>query len=289
MKIKKKWFALFTVPLISVFFAVVILPFISGVMYSFVKWDGLPKNPKQFVGFENYLKVFTDSRFLASLLRTSLFTIISMLIINVLALAFALFVTSRLRARNLSRAMLFMPYLIGGLLLGYIWQFILGDGLKAIGVLTGREDLFFYWLSDSRFAFIGMIVVTTWQMAGYIMIIYIAGLQTISDDVLEAARIDGAGFWSMLFRVKLPLLMPSITISLFLTLSNCFKIYDVNLSLTGGGPANATEMVTMNIFAEIFSKSNYGYGQAKAIVFFVIVAVITMLQVKLTSNKEVEA
>ena len=167
--------------------------------------------------------------------------------------------------------MIFMPYLIGGLLLGYIWQFILGDCMATLGEMTGRTDLFFYWLSNKQFAFIGLIVVATWQMAGYMMIIYIAGLQSISDDVLEAASVDGASYWQTLFRIRLPLLMPSITICLFLTLSNCFKIYDVNLALTGGGPANATEMVSMNIFNEIFAKSNYGYGQAKAIVFFIIV------------------
>ena len=131
-------------------------------------------------------------------------------------------------------------------------------------------------------------MVATWQMAGYMMIIYIAGLQSISDDVLEAANVDGASYWQSFFRIRLPLLMPSVTICLFLTLSNCFKIYDVNLALTGGGPANATEMVSMNIFNEIFAKSNYGYGQAKAIVFFIIVGVITMFQVRLTSKREVE-
>ena len=131
-------------------------------------------------------------------------------------------------------------------------------------------------------------VVATWQMAGYMMVIYIAGLQSISDDVMEAANVDGASYWQALFRIRLPLLMPSITICLFLTLSNCFKIYDVNLALTGGGPANATEMVSMNIFNEIFAKSNYGYGQAKAIVFFIIVGIITMFQVQLTSRREVE-
>ena len=143
-------------------------------------------------------------------------------------------------------------------------------------------------MSNKQFAFIGLIVVATWQMAGYMMVIYIAGLQSISDDVMEAANVDGASYWQALFRIRLPLLMPSITICLFLTLSNCFKIYDVNLALTGGGPANATEMVSMNIFNEIFAKSNYGYGQAKAIVFFIIVGVITMFQVRLTSKREVE-
>ncbi|MCI5956424.1 MAG: sugar ABC transporter permease [Clostridiales bacterium] len=288
MTMKKRWFALFTVPLFFAFIVVVIVPFVSGVYYSFVSWDGLPKNPMKFVGFANYAKAFRDARFLNSLGRTTVFTLITMLTVNVLALGFALVVTSKLRLRNVGRVMIFMPYLIGGLLLGYIWQFILGDCMATLGTMTGKSQLFFYWLSNKRFAFIGLIVVATWQMAGYMMVIYIAGLQSISDDVMEAANVDGANYWQTLVRIRLPLLMPSITICLFLTLSNCFKIYDVNLALTGGGPANSTEMVSMNIFNEIFAKSNFGYGQAKAIVFFLIVAVITMLQVRLTSSREVE-
>lgn len=288
MKMKKRWFALFTVPLFLVFTLVVIVPFLNGVYYSFVSWNGLPKNPMKFVGIQNYLKVFKDARFLRSLGRTTTFTLITMVSVNVLGLAFALLVTSKLRTRNAARVMIFMPYLIGGLLLGYIWQFVLGDCMATLGEMTGRPDWFFYWLSNKQFAYIGLIVVATWQMAGYMMVIYIAGLQSISDDVLEAANVDGANYWQALTRIRLPLLMPSITICLFLTLSNCFKIYDVNLALTGGGPANSTEMVSMNIFNEIFSKSNYGYGQAKAIVFFLIVAVITMFQVRLTSKREVE-
>ncbi len=275
MTMKKRWFALFTVPLFFAFIVVVIVPFVSGVYYSFVSWDGLPKNPMKFVGFANYAKAFRDARFLSSLGRTTVFTLITMLTVNVLALGFALVVTSKLRLRNVGRVMIFMPYLIGGLLLGYIWQFILGDCMATLGTMTGKSQLFFYWLSNKRFAFIGLIVVATWQMAGYMMVIYIAGLQAISDDVMEAANVDGANYWQTLVRIRLPLLMPS-------------KIYDVNLALTGGGPANSTEMVSMNIFNEIFAKSNFGYGQAKAIVFFLIVAVITMLQVRLTSSREVE-
>ena len=286
MTMKKRWFALFTAPLFAVFIIVVIAPFLSGLYYSFVSWNGLPKNPMKFVGVENYVKVFNDARFMASLGRTTLFTLITMVSVNVLGLGFALIVTTKLRFRNVGRVMIFMPYLIGGLRLGYIWQFILGDCLSTLGQMTGRTDLFFSWLSNRQFAFVGLVVVATWQMAGYMMIIYIAGLQSISDDVLEAANVDGASYWQTLLRIRLPLLMPSITICLFLTLSNCFKIYDVNLALTGGGPANATEMVSMNIFTEIFAKSHYGYGQAKAIVFFVIVAVITMFQVRMTSKRE---
>ena len=199
MSMKKRWFALFTVPLFFVFIVVVIVPFLTGVYYSFVSWDGLPKNPMKFVGLANYVKAFQDTRFLNSLERTTIFTLITMVTVNVLALGFALVVTSKLRLRNVGRVMIFMPYLIGGLLLGYIWQFILGDCMATLGEMTGRPNLFFYWLSNKQFAFIGLIVVATWQMAGYMMIIYIAGLQSISDDVLEAANVDGASYWQSLF------------------------------------------------------------------------------------------
>lgn len=287
MKIKKRWYVLFTAPLMLMFFIIMVVPFITGIGYSFVSWDGLAKSEKIFVGLSNYTKLFSDTQFLASIVRTTVFTLVTVLIVNILALAFALLVTTKLKVRNIARTMLFLPYLIGGLILGYIWQYVLGEAMTSLSEMTGMETLFFNWLVDKDFAFYAMIVVATWQMAGYMMIVYIAGLESISDDVIEAAQTDGAGFWQTLLHVKLPLLMSSVTICLFLTLSNCFKIYDVNVSLTGGGPNNSTEMVSMNIFNEIFTKSNFGYGQAKAVLFFVIVAIITLIQVKVTKDKEV--
>ena len=287
MKIKKRWYALFTVPLMVMFFLIIVIPFITGIGYSFVSWDGLAKSEKVFVGLNNYKRIFSDTQFLASIVRTTVFTLITVVIVNVLALAFALLVTTKLKVRNIARTMLFLPYLIGGLILGYIWQYVLGEAMTALADMTGMENIFFNWLVDSDYAFYAMIVVATWQMAGYMMIVYIAGLESISDDVMEAAQTDGANYWQTLVRVRLPLLMSSITICLFLTLSNCFKIYDVNVSLTGGGPNNSTEMVSMNIFNEIFTKSNFGYGQAKAVLFFIIVAIITLIQVKVTKDKEV--
>lgn len=180
-----------------------------------------------------------------------------------------------------------MPYLIGGLLLGYIWKFIFGEGFNIIGEMLGAENVFFNWLTDKNLALVALIIVATWQMAGYIMIIYITGIQGIPDDVIEAAAVDGAGFWQTLFKIKFPLIMPSFTICLFMSLSNSFKIFDTNLSLTGGGPNNATEMFAMNIYNEIFKLNNYGYGQAKAILFFLVVAAITLVQVSITKKKEV--
>lgn len=287
MKIKKGWYIVFVAPLMIMFSIIQLIPFFTGLAYSFVDWNGLSKSPKVFVGIQNYIKIFSDSNFIDSIIRTTIFTLITVVLVNVLAMAFAVIVTTRIKTRNLARTMLFMPYLIGGLILGYIWSFVLGEGMTAIGDMTGMRNIFFNWLVNKRYAFYAMIVVATWQMAGYMMIIYIAGLEAVSDDVLEAASVDGASWLQTLTYIKLPLIMPSITICLFMTLSNCFKIYDVNVSLTGGGPNNATQMVAMNIFNEIFTKSKFGYGQAKAIVLFIIVAIITLLQVHFTKDKEV--
>lgn len=287
-KNKKKWYALFTVPLLIIFITVVIIPFIIGIYYSFFSWDGIGANPKEFIGIENFTRLLDDQRFLKTAWLTTLFTVLSVITINIVGLAFALLVTSKIRTANASRTLLFMPYLIGGLILGYIWQFVFLDVFSFLGELTGLDKIFFNWLIDPEFALFGLVFVFTWQMAGYIMIIYIAGIQGIPNDVNEAAKIDGASTWQRFTRITFPLLMPALTISLFLTLSSAFKIYDVNLSLTGGGPANATELFAMNIYNEIFGSGNYGYGQAKAIVFFVIVAAITLTQVYLTKKREVE-
>lgn len=291
MKAKKRrdaaWYCLFVLPLVIIFSIIVIIPFIIGIVYSFFKWDGLPMNPKIFVSFDNYIRLFSDERFMSSAIHTIIFTVVAVLLINVLGLAFALIVTTKLKTRNVARTMLFMPYLIGGLLLGYIWKFIFGEGFNIIGEMLGAENVFFNWLTDPKLALVALIIVATWQMAGYIMIIYITGIQGIPDDVIEAAAVDGAGFWQTLFKIKFPLIMPSFTICLFMSLSNCFKIFDTNLSLTGGGPNNATEMFAMNIYNEIFKLNNYGYGQAKAILFFLVVAAITLVQVSITKKKEV--
>ena len=287
-KNKKKWYALFTVPLLIIFITVVIIPFIIGIYYSFFSWDGIAANAKEFVGMENFTALLDDKRFLRSAWLTTLFTVLSVITINIVGLAFALLVTSKIRTANAARTLLFMPYLIGGLILGYIWQFVFLDVFAFLGELTGLDKVFFNWLIDPEFALFGLVFVFTWQMAGYIMIIYIAGIQGIPNDVNEAAKIDGASSWQRFTRITFPLLMPALTISLFLTLSSAFKIYDVNLSLTGGGPANATELFAMNIYNEIFGSGNYGFGQAKAIVFFIIVAAITLTQVYLTKKREVE-
>lgn len=281
------WNLLFVGPTTAIFALVVLVPFLIGIGYAFYSWDGIQANPKVFVGLRNFVEVFSDERFMSSAAKTFLFTIMGVITINLLGLVVALLVTSHMKTRAIVRTIYFMPYLIGGLILGYIWKFIFSDGFAIIGQVTGIKSIFFNWLLNPDTALLAMVVVFTWQMAGYIMIIYIAGLQSLPQDIVEAAGVDGANGWQVFWRVKLPLMMPSVTIALFLTLSNCFKIFDVNLSLTAGGPANATELFALNIYNEIFLSSNYGYGQAKAVLFFIIVAAFTLVQVSMTKKREV--
>ncbi|QQO08478.1 carbohydrate ABC transporter permease [Breznakiella homolactica] len=272
---------------VLIFITVVIIPFIIGIGYSFFTWDGIPANPKIWNGIGNYIRIFSDARFWRSGMHTLVFTFFSVLSTNLLGLLLALVVTTNLRTRNAARAMFFAPYLIGGLLLGFIWKFVFARPFPAIGELLGLEKIFFNWLLQPASAMAALVIVNTWKMAGYIMIIYIAGLQGIPMDLLEAASVDGATGWQRFRSITVPLLMPAITVTTFMTLSNSFKIYDVNLSLTAGGPFSSTEMFAINIYNEIFTIGNYGYGQAKAIVFFVFVAVITLVQTYFNKRREV--
>lgn len=289
MKNKNRgWYLLFTVPLITIFTIVVIIPFIMGIYYSFFRWDGITANPMTFVGLSNYTTLFGDGGFYQSAWLTIQFTVMAVISVNVLGLSLALLVTSKLKSVNSARAMFFMPNLIGGLILGYIWQFIFSDAFRVIGENIGFESIFRNWLLDTTLAMFALVIVFTWQMAGYMMVIYIAGIQGIPNDTIEAAKIDGASSWQRLKSVIMPLLMPSFTICLFLTLSFGFKIYDVNLSLTDGGPIGSTELFALHIYNEIFGDSNYGYGQAKAVIFFLLVGVVTLTQVYFTKKREVE-
>jgi len=287
-KNKNIWYGIFTMPLFLIFLIVVVVPFVIGIYYSFISWDGIPSNPKVFVGLDNYTAFLQDKRFLASAWNTMKFTIFALISVNLLGLLFALLVTAGFKTSNLVRTLLFMPNLIGGLILGYIWRFIFTDGFKQLGATTGIDSIFFNWLIDPNYALLALVMVFTWQMAGYTMIIYIAGIQGISDEVMEAAKVDGANIWHRMTKIVFPLLMPSFTVCLFLTLSGAFKIYDVNLSLTNGGPIHSTELFAMNIFNEIFGYGNYGLGQAKAIVFFVIITLVTITQVVITKRREVQ-
>ncbi len=280
-------FLLLPALMIVAFVTVVIVPFVMGIGYSFVRWNGIPVEPKVFVGLDNYARIFTDGRFFQAGIHTLVFTACSVVCTNLVGLLLALAVTQPIFGRNVSRALFFAPYLIGGLLLGYIWKFVFATPFAALGEALHLPHIFHNWLLQPASALAALVLVNTWKMAGYIMVIYVAGLQGVPADLLEAASVDGASGWQRFRAVTVPLLMPAITVTTFLTLSNSFKIYDVNLSLTGGGPFSSTEMLAINIYAEIFQSANFGYGQAKAILFFAFVACITLAQTYLTKRREV--
>ncbi|MDT2814815.1 sugar ABC transporter permease [Vagococcus carniphilus] len=282
---KKTWFYLFIAPVIVALFCVVILPLLFGVYYSFTEWDGVTISG--FVGFENYINVFKDEGFLKALWFTTKFSVVSIILINAIGLSLALIVTEKFKGSMLLRTIFFMPNLIGGLILGFIWQFIFIKAFSSVGDMLGIESLK-TWLSTTETGFWALVIVMCWQMSGYIMVIYISYLQGVDESLLEAASLDGATEWQKFWQIKFPMIMPGFTVSLFMTLSNSFKLYDQNLSLTGGGPYNSTQMVAMNIFNTAFSQNKMGYAQAKGIIFFLIVAAISLTQVYITKKKEVE-
>lgn len=283
---RRAWFYCFLAPVLIALFCVVILPLLFGIYYSFTEWDGVTLT--KFVGFENYVAVFKDKNFLRALWFTTKFSVVSIILINAIGLSLALVVTQKFKGNNLLRTIFFMPNLIGGLILGFIWQFIFVKVFATLGDAFHIEGLKI-WLSTTQTGFWALVIVMCWQMSGYIMVIYISYLQNVDESLLEAASLDGATTWQKFWQIKFPMIMPGFTVSLFMTLSNCFKLYDQNLSLTGGGPYNSTQMAAMNIYNTAFGQNKMGYAQAKAIIFFVIVAVISLTQVYLTQKKEVEA
>lgn len=288
-KVIKKWFPLFALPTFAAFTIAFLAPFFMGLYLSFCKYQSI-SNPT-FVGIDNYLYIFGlgkyanigDKTFLPALWFTVKFTIVSVITINVLAFFLASMLTKSLKGTNIFRTVFFMPNLIGGVVLGYIWQMIINGFLKAtgMGVLQNNAD----------YGFWGLVILMNWQMIGYMMIIYISGIQNISPDLLEAADIDGATKVQKLIHVTLPQIMPSITICLFLTLTNSFRLYDQNYSLTDGMPAGQTRMVALDIVKTYENgKSFYhGIGQAKAVIFSILVAAIALTQLYLTRSKEVES
>lgn len=284
---KKKEVFLFLAPSLSLIFLFLIIPLLTGAYYSLTEWNGVTVS--EFVGFDNYVRLFSDTGFKDSIKFTFMFTIVSLVLVNIIALSLALLVTrSNGKINTFFRTTFFMPNLIGGIILGFIWQFIFNYAFRAIYEVTGIE-FFQGWLADTSSGFWGIVILFVWQMSGYMMVIYISFLNNISSDLLEAADIDGASEWMKLWKIKIPMIIPAITICLFLTLSNAFKLYDQNLALTKGGPYNSTQMATMNIYNEAFQMQNMGYAQAKAIVFLVIILIVSGIQFKLTSSKELDA
>ena len=280
-KAVKRYAPIFVLPTFLAFVIGFILPFIEGLYLSFCQFTTV-KDAK-FIGIGNYQRIFTDSTFTNSFKFTVLFAVASIVLINVIAFILALLLTRKLKGTNIFRTIFFMPNLIGGIVLGYIWQILINCVLSIVGKpLLALNTSAGYW---------GLIILMCWQQIGYMMIIYIAGLQNVSDDLIEAAQIDGATWWKTLWKVKLPMVMPSITICVFLTLTISFKLFDQNLALTGGDPNHFTEMLALNIYQTFYARAGAqwkGLGQAKAVLFCVLVIAISMIQLKATRSREVQ-
>ncbi len=281
----KKFMKLAFTPLV-IFTVVLVIPFINGFYYTFTDWDGFEST--KLVGFSNYVKSFQDPTFWSTLRFTALFVVVSLVIVNVVAFGLALIVTSNLRSKNILRTFFFVPNLIGGVVLGVIWQFIFNSALVALANKYNWEILKSSWLQDTNKAFWALIIVTVWQSSGYMMIVYITGLISIEHDVLEASQIDGASPLRTLLTIKIPLMAQAFTIALFLTLRGGFMAYDVNVALTGGGPFRTTELISLHIFQDAFANGNFGTGQSKAVVMFLIVALAALVQVTVSKRYEVQ-
>ena len=274
----KKWWPIFVLPTFAAFVIGFLWPFIWGIYLSFCKFTTV--NDVTFVGFSNYSKILLDNTFSHSFWLTVVFAFVSSILINVLAFFIALVLTKGYRGTNAFRTVFFMPNLIGGIVLGYIWQLIFNGVLSRYGTALALNEWYGFW---------GLIILVSWQQIGYMMIIYIAGLQSIPGDIIEAAEIDGANKIQTLFKVTIPMMMPSITICMFLSITNGFKLFDQNLSLTAGEPSKMSEMMALNIFNTFYGRTGWeGVGQAKAVIFFAIVVVIGMIQLRATRSKEVQ-
>ncbi|MDT8719420.1 sugar ABC transporter permease [Clostridium sp. 19966] len=274
----KKYFLVFTLPTLLAFTIAFLIPFILGIYLSFTKFTTVLD--AKWVGLDNYAKAFKNKDFLNALWFTVRFTVISVITINVFAFFIALLLTRGKKGTNVFRTIFFMPNLIGGIVLGYIWQLIINGVLYKFGVTLTFNAKYGFW---------GLVILMNWQLIGYMMIIYVAGIQNVPSDLYEAAQIDGASPFKILRSVTIPLVMPSITICLFLTLSNSFKLFDQNLALTAGAPSKQTSMLALDIYNTFYGKVGWeGVGQAKAVIFFVLVAVIAGIQLALTRSREVE-
>ena len=283
-------YIIFLFPLLFTFAVTVIIPLCLGIFYSFTDWTGIQYT--QFVGFGNYISMFQDPQFIWSILITFIFVVINMILVNLIAFLLALLCTNGIKGDGFFRAAYFLPNLIGGIVLGYIWQFIFSNVVTQI-----FKGMKYSMLAETKTAFIAIIIVYVWQYAGYIMLIYITGLNTVPGDVLEAANIDGATALQTLFQIKIPMIAPTITICTFLTLTSAFKQFDVNLSLTNGTGSveflgdyltNGTQMLALNIYNTAVVQNEYAFGQAKAFLFFIILACVSIMQVRISNSKEVE-
>ena len=278
-KMPRKYYAFFILPTLIAFIISFLVPLLLGIYLSFTKFNTVTDS--QWVGVSNYVRAFSeDNTFLDASIFTVKFAIVSVVLINVFAFALALLLTRKIKGTNIFRTVFFMPNLIGGIVLGYIWQLLINGVLINFGV-----DITY----SANYGFWGLVVLMNWQMAGYMMIIYIAGIQAIPTELIEAAEIDGANSWQLLKSITIPLVMPAFTICTFLTVTNSFKLFDQNLALTAGAPGRASAMLALDIFNTFYGRNGYeGVGQAKAVIFSLFVAVIVMLQLQFSRSKEIE-
>ena len=288
MSYKTKQYIMFAGVTTLIFAAVVIVPFIYGLYLTFTSWDGVSRS-KPFVGFANYIATFQDSAFWAALGRTFIYSFVAVILVNVVAFILAYLVTRGVKGQNFFRAGFFVPNLIGGIVLGYVWKFVFNRALVALGESFSIGALSTSWLATSGGAMVCLIIVAVWQYAGYMMLIYVAGFMSVSNDVLEAAKIDGCTDFQTIVHISVPLMVSSFVQCLFLTITRCFMVYDVNLSLTKGDPFNSSVMAAMHVYNQAFTYKNYGTGQAEALVLFVVCAVIGVLQVYIGKKAEVSA
>lgn len=288
MSYKVKQFLLFGGATTFVFVAVVIVPFLYGLYLTFTSWDGVSRE-KTFVVFSNYIETFADKAYWVSLERTLIYSVIAVVLVNVIAFLLAFLLTSGVKGQNFFRAGFFTPNLIGGIVLGYVWKFVFNRAFVKLGEVLSIDALSSSWLATTNGALFCLIIVSVWQYAGYMMLIYIAGFMSVSSDVLEAARIDGCTEFQTLVHISIPLMVSSFVQCLFLTVTRCFMVYDVNLSLTNGEPFNSSVLAAMHVYNQAFKYKNYGIGQAEAVVLFAICAIVGLLQVTIGKKAEVEA
>ena len=288
MGYKVKQFLLFAGVTTFVFTSVVIIPFIYGLYLTFTSWDGISKE-KPFVGLANYAATFADSAYWQSLGKTLIYSAIAVVLVNLVAFVLAYMVTSGVKGQNFFRAGFFIPNLIGGIVLGYVWQFVFNRAFTTIGTNIHFAAMQKTLLGTTNGALISLIIVSVWQYAGYMMLIYVAGFMSVSEDVLEAASIDGCTGFQSILHVSIPLMSSSFVTCLFLSITRCFMVYDVNLSLTNGEPYNSSVLAAMYVYRQAFNFKNYGTGQAEALVLFLVCAVIGVLQVYIGKKAEVEA
>ena len=281
-------FFFFVTPAFLLIFFSSLVPFLSNIYYSVMKWDGV--NTPVFVGLRNYINLFTnDTRIIESFGFTLKYLVFTVILTNVIALLIALLLDSKIKSKNALRTAFFLPNALSALIAGFMFSFIFSMGFSSLYDITGWQIFNWSWLSDVKLAWISVGSVDVWRQMGYFMVIYIAGLQSVPQDVMESARVDGANGWKTFWKITLPLLMPSITVCLFLSMSNALNVFDIPYALTGGGPGYSTTGMPLNIYKEAFENSMFGYASAKSLIYFVVVVVFSFMQLKATKSREVEA